>query len=66
MADYEIHVHLKNVGEGDATDLAQEIYDANADDYDAKNGEFDVSVHRVESSSSKFETDWSPAGDDAA
>jgi hypothetical protein len=52
-------VTLKNVAEGDATDLAQQIWDQHSEEYDAARGEFDVHI-----SQNGFAVDWTP--DDSA
>lgn len=43
---YVIKIELENVTEGDVTSLAQTIWDENADDLDAKLGDFKLSVSR--------------------
>lgn len=41
---YIIKIELENVSDGDVIDLAQEIWDTNARDFDADSGEFKVSA----------------------
>lgn len=55
MADYEIKVSVRNVADGDVTDIAQKIWDDNADACDAERGDFDVSISR-----GGFPMDWTP------
>lgn len=52
---YQIKIDLKNVADGDVTDLAQKIWDENAADLDASLGDFDVSI-----SKDGFPFDWTP------
>jgi hypothetical protein len=52
---YEIKITMKNVAEGDATDLAQQIWDDNAEALDAHRGEFDINI-----SKDGFTIDWTP------
>jgi hypothetical protein len=56
MADeYTITVRARDVAEGDATDLAQTIWDEHAEAFDAANGDFTVTV-----SKDGFDIDWEP------
>ena len=57
MDDYVIRVDMKNVAEGDATEVAQNIWDENSEGYDAPS-EFDVSI-----SKDGFQLDWEPRTD---
>jgi hypothetical protein len=52
---YVIKIELREVAEGDVTDLAQSIYDENAESLDAAQGDFKISV-----SKDGFAVDWSP------
>lgn len=52
---YKIVIELENVAEGDATDLAQGIWDEHGDAFDADRGEFKVSISR-----DGFPVDWRP------
>jgi hypothetical protein len=58
--DYRIVIELRDVAEGDATTIAQDIYDTYADDLDAKLGDFEMSISKVEGDFSST-VDWSPA-----
>jgi hypothetical protein len=51
---YRITIDMKDVAEGDVTDLAQQIYDDNAEAFDAERGDFVVAV-----SKDGFAVDWS-------
>lgn len=53
---YRIVIELENVAEGDATDLAQRIWDEEAEGFDANRGEFKVSI-----SKDGFPVEWTPA-----
>lgn len=44
--EYEVRVSLKDVAEGDATDLAQRIFDEHGADLDAARGDFEVVVFK--------------------
>lgn len=55
MANYTITVEMKDVAEGDATDLAQKIWDENAEELDAARGDFAVHI-----SKDGFPVDWEP------
>jgi hypothetical protein len=50
---YTITIELDNVAEGDAVDLAREIWEANAESFDAKLGEFRLKVDK-----DGFSVDW--------
>lgn len=52
---YVITIQLENVSDGDATDLAQQIYDEHGEALDADRGEFRVAV-----SHDGFALDWEP------
>jgi hypothetical protein len=52
---YTITITLHNVAQGDVTDLAQTIWDENADDLDARLGDFAMVVSR-----GGFPIDWDP------
>lgn len=58
--DYRITVTIKDVTEGDVSDVAQSIWDEHARALDADRGDFLVEVSRVEGRIS-FDTDWVPA-----
>jgi hypothetical protein len=53
---YKIVIELENVAEGDATTLAQDIWDEHAEGLDADRGEFKVSISR-----DGFPVEWTPA-----
>lgn len=52
---YVIFVTLKDVARGDATSLAQKIWDENSEELDAEQGDFAVSI-----SSDGFDIGWEP------
>lgn len=56
--DFRIAIAMRNVAQGDAIDLAQRIWDENAESFDAARGDFDIHVSR-----GGFDTGWQP-GDD--
>jgi hypothetical protein len=55
MSNYTIRIDMKDVAEGDATSLAQQIWDQYGEDYDAHLGEFEMSI-----SKEGFGIDWEP------
>lgn len=58
--NFRIVIDVRDVSEGDATDVAQRIWEAHAEDLDAARGDFAISVLRAERGS-LFDTDWVPA-----
>lgn len=46
MSDYTIRIDLKDVAEGDATDLAQQIHDEHGEAFDVAQGDFIVWVSK--------------------
>jgi hypothetical protein len=62
MTDYVVKATLKDVGQGDAEDMAQDLYDQYAEELDADKGEFFVRVLRTQVSG-EFDTGWEPKGD---
>jgi hypothetical protein len=62
MTTFRIVIEMDNVAKGDATTLAQEIWDENAEDMDADLGEFRMQVQRGNEHAvgSWFDTDWVP------
>lgn len=59
MADFRIQLDIKDVTEGDATGVAQEIWEKYADELDAKLGDFAVSVHKNSGGFTSL-VDWQP------
>jgi hypothetical protein len=59
MSNYRIIIDVKDVTEGDITGVAQEIWDAHADELDAKLGDFEIGVFYVEGNFSRT-VDWEP------
>lgn len=55
MPDLTLTIVLKDVAEGDATSLAQDIWDSHADAYDASRGDFELHI-----SKDGFPLDWEP------
>jgi hypothetical protein len=53
---YKIVIELENVAEGDATTLAQEIWDEHSEGLDADRGDFKLSISR-----DGFLVDWTPS-----
>jgi hypothetical protein len=60
MDGYRITIDLTNVAIGDATTLAEQIWNENAEAFDAKLGEFKMSVLKVNDDHA-FDVDWTPA-----
>lgn len=58
--NYRITIIVKDVAEGDATDLAQRIYDEHGEELDAPLGDFTVTVAQIDGSFAA-EVDWEPA-----
>lgn len=58
MPDFVIRVKLKDVAEGDATTMAQDIWDREVDTLDE--GDLVVEVLRVDLSGAQFDTGWEP------
>jgi hypothetical protein len=52
---FTITITIKEVTEGDVTDVAQAIWDAHAEDLDAKLGDFELRIAR-----DGFAIDWQP------
>jgi hypothetical protein len=52
---YKITIIVKDVAIGDITDLAQRIWDEHAAGFDAKLGDFDLTI-----SQGGFSIDWEP------
>lgn len=52
---YRIIIELENVTDGDVTELANDIWGQNAEDLDAANGEFKMSI-----SKDGFPMEWEP------
>lgn len=52
---YTVTIRLRNVAEGDVTDLAQRIWDDHAADLDAPLGDFKLDISR-----GGFPVDWAP------
>jgi hypothetical protein len=52
---YTVTIRLRNVAEGDVTDLAQRIWDEHAADLDASQGDFKLDI-----SCGGFPVDWAP------
>lgn len=57
--DYRIVIELRDVAVGDATSLAQDIWDNHAIGFDAKAGDFEVNISKVEGNFSS-NVDWQP------
>lgn len=60
MPDFRLIIDIKDVAEGDATSLAQAIWDENAESFDASLGDFQVSVQKVSDGAATFDTGWEP------
>jgi hypothetical protein len=58
--DYRIVIELRDVAEGDATSLAQDVWDNHAVGFDAAAGDFEVTITKVEGNFSS-DIDWQPA-----
>lgn len=59
---YTITLTLKNVTDGDVTSVAQEIWDAHAEELDAGLGDFDIAISKSGEHGGWFRLDWEPAG----
>jgi hypothetical protein len=59
MPDYRIIIDIKDVTEGDATYVADSIWNNHAADLDAKLGDFAMQVSQV-SGSNAYPIDWTP------
>jgi hypothetical protein len=59
MPEYRIEIDIKDVAEGDVTTLAQDIWDNNAESFDAKLGDFALSIYKVDGSFTSI-VDWVP------
>ena len=57
MKEYRIIIRMRDVAEGDATSLAQKIWDEEAEGMDT--GDFDISVAEY-SAGTQFDTGWEP------
>jgi len=55
MADFTITIKIKDVAAGDAETLAQDIWDNNAESFDAARGDFEIHISRE-----GFPHDWEP------
>jgi hypothetical protein len=60
MDGYRITIDINDVAEGDAISLARRIWDEEAESFDAKLGDFKLSVSRLMGNSA-FNIDWDPA-----
>jgi hypothetical protein len=60
MPDFRIIIDIKDVTDGDAEGVAQDIWDTHANDLDAKLGDFKVRLLSVQSGA-QFDTNWQPA-----
>lgn len=54
---YRITIELQHVSEGDATDVAQDIWNQHAEGFDAAQGDFTIAISR-----DGFPVDWVPEG----
>jgi hypothetical protein len=60
MSDFHrIIIDIKEVTDGDASSVAQEIWDKHAEELDAHLGDFEVRVLKVQGGA-QFDTDWQP------
>jgi hypothetical protein len=67
MTDYVVEIRLKNVAEGDAKSLAQDVYDTHGEEFDAARGEFEVTISKHEYPGGPgFDVDWDPDDREAA
>lgn len=60
MPNFRITIDIKDVAEGDATDVAQEIWNTHAESLDASRGDFKIRVARVERVGAQFDIGWEP------
>jgi hypothetical protein len=60
--DFRIVIDLKDVTEGDVTTLAQQIWDKEADSFDASLGDFEMTIRKVSPEGAQFDTGWEPHG----
>lgn len=61
MPDYILTITIKDVAEGDATTVAQEIWDTHADGLDAARGDFTIGVSQMtDGGRNSWPVDWEP------
>jgi hypothetical protein len=60
--DYRVIIDLKEVAEGDVTSLAQQIWDREAESFDANLGDFEMRILKVSPEGAQFDTNWEPHG----
>jgi hypothetical protein len=65
MSAYRVTVTMRSVTKSGATSIADEIWEKYAEDLDAAQGDFDMTVSRVEGPKS-FPVDWTPKASDGA
>jgi hypothetical protein len=58
---FRIVIELREVTEGDVTGVAQDIWDTHSNDLDAKLGDFEITVFKVDGNFSS-DVDWTPDG----
>ena len=61
MADFRLIIDIKDVTEGDAEGVAQDIWDTHANDLDAALGDFKVRLLEVKGGGVQFDTNWEPS-----
>jgi len=64
MPDYEIVVSIKDVAEGDATTVAQDIWERHALDLDAELGSFELRILEIRSGNRYQVDSWTPQADE--
>jgi hypothetical protein len=58
--DYKVVISLKDVAEGDVTTLAHQIWDSEAESFDASLGDFEMRILKVSPEGAQFDIDWEP------
>lgn len=57
--DFRVTIELRDVAVGDAVSLAQDVWDTHANNFDAKLGDFEITVVKVNGPHA-FDVDWEP------
>jgi hypothetical protein len=58
VPNYRIIIDINDVAEGDAEDVAQQLWDDHAEALDAKLGDFKVVIYKA--NGGLFDTGWEP------
>jgi hypothetical protein len=59
--EFVIAIRVRDVAEGDVTDLAQQVWDEHAESFDAPRGDFELSISMVHPGGNSFPFEWEPA-----